>query len=439
MHTMMRRPLIGNFSWSAAGNVVVAACQWGMLVALARLGNAETVGAYTLALAVTAPVALLFEMQLRSVLATRNSPARTPGEFLAFRMSTGALQMAVFGGAAWFLDRGSGTWIVMLGVGFNKTVEGFSDILYGVQQERDRLDLMARSQMARGILYLVLLTAVLASGGTLQVGVFAMSGAALAILAFDFRNAIALVKEEPDAARSLRPAWNREASRDLFRTAISLGVSSMLISCYTTIPRYFLEWKHGAATLGYLAAMAHFSVPGRTIVEALTQACLPRLSRYWRSDDRAFKKLVLRNLAAAAGVGVVTLGISVAFGRPLLSLVYGSDFARESDVLVPLMLAAGLVFVCSVLGSALTASGHLQVQLPITLGVVGSVAALSALLIPVQGLRGVAWALTASSALWVLCAGAILAMAMRRKAGRPEVESASPPGTLDAHLRRTDS
>jgi hypothetical protein len=43
-----------NFSWTFVGNVVYAACQWGILVALAKLGTPEMVGQFTLGLAVAA-------------------------------------------------------------------------------------------------------------------------------------------------------------------------------------------------------------------------------------------------------------------------------------------------------------------------------------------------------------------------------------------------
>jgi hypothetical protein len=33
-----------NFSWTFVGNIIYSACQWGMLVVLAKIGNPEMVG-----------------------------------------------------------------------------------------------------------------------------------------------------------------------------------------------------------------------------------------------------------------------------------------------------------------------------------------------------------------------------------------------------------
>ena len=53
------RPARWNFYWTLGGNVVSAACQWGMLSLIAKLGAKTMVGQFSLALAITTPVVLL--------------------------------------------------------------------------------------------------------------------------------------------------------------------------------------------------------------------------------------------------------------------------------------------------------------------------------------------------------------------------------------------
>src|SRR2546425_157717 len=64
------RSLRANFSWTLAGNVVYAACQWGMLIVLARLGSPTMLGQFALGLAVTTPVIIFANLQLRAVQTT---------------------------------------------------------------------------------------------------------------------------------------------------------------------------------------------------------------------------------------------------------------------------------------------------------------------------------------------------------------------------------
>ena len=54
-----------NSSWMFAGKGVYAACQWGVLVGLTRLTDAGTVGQWGLAMAITAPVFALSDIEPR--------------------------------------------------------------------------------------------------------------------------------------------------------------------------------------------------------------------------------------------------------------------------------------------------------------------------------------------------------------------------------------
>src|SRR5258708_34850765 len=59
-----------NFAWTLAGDVIYAACQWGMLVSIAKLRTPAMLGQFALGLAVAPPVVILTRLQLRALLAT---------------------------------------------------------------------------------------------------------------------------------------------------------------------------------------------------------------------------------------------------------------------------------------------------------------------------------------------------------------------------------
>ena len=59
-----------NFSHMLIGNAIYSLSQWGILISLAKLSSTEAVGVYTLGIAVTAPIILLTDLQLRTILAT---------------------------------------------------------------------------------------------------------------------------------------------------------------------------------------------------------------------------------------------------------------------------------------------------------------------------------------------------------------------------------
>jgi len=62
--------LRADFTWVLAGNIVYSACQWAIVVALAKLGSPEQVGEYALGMAISAPIVLFASLQLRALLAS---------------------------------------------------------------------------------------------------------------------------------------------------------------------------------------------------------------------------------------------------------------------------------------------------------------------------------------------------------------------------------
>src|SRR5438046_6654370 len=59
-----------NVAWALAGNLGYSACQWGVLVCIAKLGTAADVGQFALGLALTAPIITLTSLNLRLLQAT---------------------------------------------------------------------------------------------------------------------------------------------------------------------------------------------------------------------------------------------------------------------------------------------------------------------------------------------------------------------------------
>jgi O-antigen/teichoic acid export membrane protein len=78
--------LRGDFFWTFLGNGIYAACQWAVLVLLAKTGSPELVGRYALAVAIATPVITFATFQLRSVQVTDIREQHSFGDYLGFRV-----------------------------------------------------------------------------------------------------------------------------------------------------------------------------------------------------------------------------------------------------------------------------------------------------------------------------------------------------------------
>src|SRR5208283_1552491 len=90
-----------NLVWTSLGTVVYAASNWAMLSAIAKLGTPEMVGEFALGLAVTAPVLLLSQMNLRAVLATDTKDEYRFRDYRALRLNATVAGILAIAAIAW--------------------------------------------------------------------------------------------------------------------------------------------------------------------------------------------------------------------------------------------------------------------------------------------------------------------------------------------------
>src|SRR4051794_13845152 len=150
--------LRANFSWTFTGNVVYAACQWGILVVLAKLGSPEMVGQFALGLAVTAPVMQFTNLQLRAIQSTDAKSEFSLRDYLGLRLITTIVALLVIIGIAVVANYRQETLLVILFVGLAKGFESISEIFYGQLQQCERMDRIAISMIIKGILSLIVLS-----------------------------------------------------------------------------------------------------------------------------------------------------------------------------------------------------------------------------------------------------------------------------------------
>jgi O-antigen/teichoic acid export membrane protein len=426
--------LRSNFWWMLSGNAVYALCQWGLLAILARLGTPSIVGQYVLAVAVTTPITVFFMLHLRAVQATDTRRDYQFGHYLALRLSAMSVALVVVIGVCLTSGYRGDTFLVIGAVAVSAVCDSLSDIVYGLLQQRERLDRIGQSMMLRGISSIILLAAVITTTGRVFYGILAVACGRLIVLAlFDLRNARQELARgsagggaKTSLPTSIKPRWEARRILGLARVALPLGLVMMLVVLSTNIPRYFVEGYVDQSALGIFGAIGYLSVAGTMAVGALGDSVTPRLARdYACGRRREFGIQVLRLAGLGAGLGVCGVLVAVFAGRPLLGLLYGPAYADRTDVLILTMVAAGIGYVASFSGYAVTAARYFGAQLPLFVAVVLVTAAGCWWLVPIWGLRGAAVALALSSLTQVIGSGLILFYALRANRGKhsaPHVE-----------------
>lgn len=413
-----------NFAWTFVGNIIYATCQWGMTIALAKIGSPEMVGEFALALAITAPIILFTGLHLRAVQATDAQQAYHFSDYLALRLLTMFLAFLVISGVIWVGGYNREIkWIILL-IGLAKAFEAISDIFYGLFQQQERMDRIAKSMVIRGFLSLIALIVAVLTTHMVWAGAAALAITWLAVLMlYDIPNGARILGISRSA--ELGPRWHLPTLLRLTRISYPLGLTMMLISLNTNIPRYFVEHYWGQRDLGFFAAIAYLIITGSIVVNALGQSASPRLAKYYASENKQlFFYLLLRLIGIGIILGVLGVMISLFWGEEILTLLYRPEYAQLSHVLVWAMVAAALSYVASFLGYAITAAHYFIIQ-PAIFGAVAMVNGLfSHLLIPSYGPLGAAWALGIANGIQVVLSLICILFALHRLPkgeARPEV------------------
>ena len=413
--------LRGNLAWTLIGNTAYAASQWAILILLAKLSGPEVVGQFSLGLAITAPIFMLTNLQLRAVQATDARNDFDTGDYLALRLITTAVAWVAL--AALVVAGGfrAATALVILAFGLAKGMESVSDIFYGLMQQHERMDKIAISMMIKGAITLSAVGAAISLAGNTIGAVMGLAASwTIVLVAYDLPSTAAFWRDRECAALLPRPRWSKAHLLRLTRLAFPLGIVMMLISLIACIPRYFIEAALGARALGIFTAIAYLMVVANTVVFALGQAVSPCLARLFAAGDiEAYRSLLLRLVGAAVVGGGVAVVLVLGGGGVILQALYTTEYAQRADVFFWLTIATALGAVASILGYGMTAARCFRIQAPLFAVVVLATTLFSALLIPRHGLLGAALATTIGSIVQLLGSAWVIHTVLRRGKAAP--------------------
>lgn len=401
--------LRSNFAWALAGNVVYAACQWGVIIVLAKLANSFGVGQFSLGLAVATPVLMFSNFDLRAVQATDARRQYRFAEYFRLRVVMTLAGLLVIAGIVRYGRFESRTAAVILAVALAKGVETLSDIHYGLFQLNDRLDQTGRSMMLRGVLSVIAVAAGLHLTHKVVWGcVWLALGWLGALLLFDVRRGRCLVAYTERSGESPRPR-GFERQWKLLHLALPLGIVTTIASINLNMPRYFIHARMGEHELGIFSAMAYATVAMTLVGDSLANCAIPRLSRLYAAGRTGeFRMLLSRLLVAGSAIGLSGLVVAWGLGSWLLTLFYSPEYATHTHVFVLLTAAAAIHFASSMLTSGITAARYFRIQVPMFALVAAATAAACARWVPTMGLTGGAFAVIGGASTRLVLAAAVI-------------------------------
>jgi hypothetical protein len=321
------------------GRAIHAACQWGLISVLARIGSPEIVGEYALGVAVAGPLLLLARR--------RSSPMRS------YQIRVVALAFALLGVAAvGFVGQTTQDRLAILVVVMSQSAEWIAEFYLG---GRDAISLAAH-----GCLPVAALVTFSNLSGRVTVGLLGVLIVRLLILFFyDFRQPPRSEQEE--------------------------GRESVLASFAMNVPSYFIAHMMGYRWLGIYFALSALFPAVHVLAGAVAEEAVPELTRrYGNADFTGFRRLTVQLAGSGLLLGLSTVAAALTIGPWLLERLFGVEYSSQAPVLVALAAVAGGRFVATLLGN-----GGPKAVAPEIISIT-VIAMASVMLIPRFGLMGAA-------------------------------------------------
>lgn len=388
-----------NTAWAFVGNSVYAGCQWAVFVLLVKALEPEEAGAFAYATAVTGPIFVLANVRLRNLLATGIESPRDFADYVNARLLTTAAAVAVSLAIGALVSPHAGSFAVLAIMTLGRACDAISDVCHGLFQRELDMRSPAIGLAINGLLSVALVGSVLVLGSSLLMATAAYAvGSFIALAGWDAPRAARLHASghsDPSHRRSMRRAAT--SAWRLIAMALPLGLSSAIGSVQTNIPRYVIASFLGPAMLAKFAAISYITMVGHLIVNATSQAALPVLARDAQASDPRYRTRLGGLVGGTIALGALTVLLTFAFGRLVLTVIYGREYAEYAGVLLWLVIATVVVFASVFLGTGTTARQRFVAQTVITALSLIVVAACSGPLVSRYGLTGAAWALVAGA------------------------------------------
>jgi O-antigen/teichoic acid export membrane protein len=401
---MREKSLKINFCWTLLGNGIYAVSQWGVLIALAKLGNPEMLGTYILGVAICTPIFMLFNLKLAAIQVTDARNEHTYAQYVEIRFLTNLGALIVITIVLLASGYKLNTFLPVILVGIGQFALSIREIHLARIQKDEQMHLIAISNMVLALFGLGTFVLILWASGDLMLAISGLIIMRLIVMfVWDCPQAHHLAKSSEESLNQEKSDWLKRLQ--LIKLGLPLGVVTALGSLTNNIPNYFLEHFQDREVVGYYGALVSLLAAGAMIIGALGQSSSPRLAKYYVSNRLYFRKLAVKLAIFGLLVGILAVAIAFVFGKWLLTILYTPDYAQFHQTLVWLMLSGAFMYLWSFMECCLTAARFFRIQIPIYsfVMIVGATGAW--VLVPHYGLPGAVWSLSLSYGLGMLLTG----------------------------------
>lgn len=402
----------GGVAWNAVGSLVYSTANWLTTVLVVVLGDSlELSGNLAIAMAIGNLTATIALFNLRPIQVSDVENSFSSSQFVSFRVVTSLAACLISIGYALLTVAPYCFEVVVAYIAF-KIADSFVDVFHGIDQCHNRLDIVGKSQMIRGVLVVVIFSVTIVLTNDLVLAIWLISVATIAVvILFDYRKSSRLEAFGLDfSARSIKSLF----------AVCTPGLLGMLLCTYVvTYARQYYGTTYGSYYLGIYAAIATPSVVVQLLAGYLYYPLLGPIAEFWK--QKKYKKLFLisiRFFACLSALVVLCIVFFALFGEFFFGLIYGADIAQYYEVSFLVVVCVGMTAAAIFMIDMLVVLRMQKGAVVSSFGSVALCAAVSPSLMELFGMNGISLSISLSYLVCCLFSLCIFFYGARKRKGR---------------------
>jgi O-antigen/teichoic acid export membrane protein len=347
------------------------------LIIIARLLTTEDVGVYSLALAVTAPLTLFFNMKMKAIVVTEDYI--NIGQYKHVRSFLNIISFVVVIIVTMIFY--SQYLYVFIYVAAMKILDIQSEFYQSIPQRNKNFKVPSYLMVTKNTLIIITFSLLVIYTDNLSIALFGVVLTQILHLSVErsyFNKNI--IKKNDESQNSVKK---------IFLMLIPLGFVQMLYSFGANIPKYLLDIYESVELVGVFSAVFYLFTLINLLMTSLSQTLLPYARIIFNKDKRRFLRMVNYDAGIAiAGFGILLFLFTNLFGETILRIIYGEEFVVSVLVLNFLVFSVVFNMLSWVYDATLLIFRFIQLQPYLTFINIVITTLLSMLLIRQYGLLG---------------------------------------------------
>ena len=272
--------------------------------------------------------------------------------------------------------------IIFLLLTIYKALEAFSDVVYGVLQKNDKLDIVGKSLFGKSLISIILFLVIDILTKNMIISIISMIIACILIIIFyDFRKTYSYIDLK------IKIDWHNVLN--ILKKGFFVFAISFLGMYVVNAPKYSID---SYLTSDYQTIFGIIVMPATImslIAQFLIHPYLNKILEFYKTKNlKGLEKVLLKIIGIIILFGIIATILGYVIGTQVLGLIYGLDLSMYKVSLAIIIISATLYTIGTVCSSILTTVRETFSQFIIYLGVSIFAFIISAILTKFLGING---------------------------------------------------